>query len=142
MSKLTNEVEAILCERFSKDSIIALATTVDRIPFVRNVNAFYYNRAFYVLTYGMSGKIQQINLNPSIAIAGDWFTAHGTGLNLGWFGKAENKDIADRMRVIFSDWIHNGHNDLSDVNTCILRIELTQGVLLSHGTRYDIDFTK
>ena len=142
MSKLTNEVEAILCERFSKDSIIALATTVDRIPFVRNVNAFYYNRAFYVLTYGMSGKIQQINLNPSIAIAGDWFTAHGTGFNLGWFGKVENKDIADRMRVIFSDWIHNGHNDLSDVNTCILRIELTQGLLLSHGTRYDIDFTK
>lgn len=49
-----------------------------------------------------------------MAISGDWFTAHGKGMNLGWFCK--------------------------DENTCILRIQLTDGILFSNGIRYDIDF--
>ena len=28
-----------------------------------------------------------INNNPNVAIAGDWFTANGKGINLGYFGK-------------------------------------------------------
>ena len=142
MKKLTKEAEAILIERFGKDSIIALATTEDGIPYVRNVNAFYSDSAFYVLTYGLSNKMKQIAVNPEVAIAGDWFTAHGKGVNLGYFGKEENKEIANLMRTMFSGWIDNGHNNFDDVNTCILRIELTRGLLLSHGTRYDIDFSR
>ena len=140
--KLTKEAKAILVERFSRDSIIALATTTDGIPYVRYVNAFYWNSAFYVLTYGLSNKIKQIEANPEIAIAGDWFTANGKGVNLGYFGKEENKEIANLMRTMFSEWIDNGHNNFEDENTCILQIELTNGLLLSHGTRYEIDFTK
>lgn len=34
----------------------------------------------------------------------------------------------------------NGHINESDHNTIILRIRLTDAVLFSHGTRYDIDF--
>ena len=45
-----------------------------------------------------------------------------------------------KLRKAFSEWIDNGHNDFNDVNTCILCVELSDGVLLSHGTRYDIDF--
>jgi hypothetical protein len=47
-----------------------------------------------------------------------------------------------RMKKIFAAWLDNGHNNLEDENTCILKIELTQGVLFSHGTKYEIDFTK
>ena len=96
----------------------------------------------YVLTYGLSNKMQQIKANPAVAIAGDWFTAHGNGVNLGYFGKEENKEIASKMRTIFSSWIDNGHNNFEDVNTCVLNIELTEGRLLSYGKCYDIDFTK
>ena len=142
MKKLTKEAEAILIERFGKDSIIALATTVDGTPYVRKVNAFYFDGAFYVLTYGLSNKMKQIAENPVVAITGDWFTAHGKGVNLGYFGKEENKEIANLMRTMFAEWIDNGHNNFDDVNTCILRIELTHGLLLSHGTRYDINFSK
>ena len=142
MEKLTKEAEAILIERFGKDSIIALATTADGIPYVRNVNAFYSDRAFYVLTYGLSNKMKQIAVNPKVAIAGEWFTAHGKGANLGYFGKEENKEIANLMRTVFSEWIDNGHNNFEDMNTCILKIELTHGLILSHGTRYEVDFTE
>lgn len=142
MKKLTKEAEELLIERFGKDSIIALATTADGTPYVRSVNAFYADSAFYVLTHGLSNKMKQIEVNPIVALAGDWFTAHGKGVNLGYFGKAENEDIAKMMRVAFSEWIDNGHNNFDDVNTCILRIELIDGVLFSHGTRYEIDFSK
>ena len=37
----------------------------------------------------------------------------------------------------FSEWIDNGHNDFSDENTIILKVEITDEVLLSHGTRYE-----
>lgn len=142
MEKFNLEAEKIMTERFGKDSLIALATTVDNIPYVRGVNAFYENCAFYVLTYALSNKMKHIMKNPIVAISGEWFTAHGKGVNLGYFGNAENKEIAQKMREIFSEWIDNGHNNFEDVNTCILRIDLTDGVLFSHGMRYDIDFTK
>ena len=141
MGKLTKETNAILLERFGKDSIIALATAIDNVPYVRNVDAFYENGAFYVLTHGLSGKMKQIEENPTVALSGEWFTAQGKGVHLGYFGKADNARIAEKMRDVFSAWIDNGHNDFDDINTCILRIELTSGILFSNGKRYEIDFT-
>jgi len=73
-------------------------------------------------------------------LAGDWFTATGNGENLGWFGKNENKEQAEKLRKSFPSWIDNGHNNFEDENTIILCIQLEQGVLFSHGTRYEIDF--
>jgi Acetyltransferases len=51
-----------------------------------------------------------------------------------------NREIADKLRLVFAEWIDNGHNDFEDINTIILCINLTDGVLLSHGTAYDIEF--
>ena len=141
MEKLSKEVEAILLERFGKDSIIALATAMDGIPYVRSVDAFYERGAFYVLTHGLSSKMKQIEQNPTVALSGDWFTAQGRGFNLGDFRKAENSHIANRMKQVFSAWIDNGHYNFDDTNTCILCIKLTSGILFSNGTRYEIDFT-
>lgn len=56
MTALTKEIENILMARFSKDSIIALATTGDGMPYVRNVDAFYTDGAFYVLTHRLSNR--------------------------------------------------------------------------------------
>lgn len=142
MERKEETVPAILAERFGKDSLIALATVEDGVPYVRTVDGYYDDGAFYVLTHAHSGKMKQIENNPVVAISGEWFTAHGTGMNLGWFGKEENARIANKMKTVFAQWIYNGHNNFADENTCILRIDLTDGVLFSNGTRYDIDFTK
>ena len=142
MEKLTRETEEIMLERFGGDSLIALATTVNNIPYVRNVNSYYENGAFYVLTYGISDKMKQISENPVVAVAGEWFSAHGRGVSLGWFGSPGNAHIAEKMIRVFAGWINNGHNNFEDKNTVILRIDLTDGVLFSNGRRFDIDFTK
>lgn len=140
MNRPTPETEAIMMRRFDKDSLIALATAVDGIPSVRTVDAFYEEGNFYVLTYADSGKMKQMEQNPTVAIAGEWFTAHGTGENLGWFGAAENTRLAAKMRQVFAEWIDNGHNNLDDPKTIILRIRLNDAVLMADGNRYCITY--
>ena len=138
VKKPSEEAERILTERFGKDTVIALATTENETPYVRYVNAYYENGAFYIITYALSNKMKHIEKHPAVAIAGEWFTAHGKGINLGYFGKEENCRIAEKMKNVFSEWIDNGHNDFDDVNTIILCVELTDGLLLSDGTRYEL----
>lgn len=138
--KLNDETERILTERFGKDSVLALATTENGFPSVRYVNAYYEKGAFYCITYALSNKIRQIVRHPTVALAGEWFTAHGTGENLGFFGKEENQPIAEKLKSVFRSWLGNGHTSLEDENTVILRVRLTDGVLFFHGTRYDLEF--
>lgn len=140
MEKLSPELEKILMECYGKDSIIAVATMEGEIPCVRYVDGIYMDGAYYVITYALSDKMRQIEKNPNVAVAAEWFTAHGKGINLGWFKKEENAKIAEKLREAFAEWIDNGHNNFEDENTCILCIKLTDGVLFSHGTRYEIDF--
>ena len=136
-----NEItEAILTERFGKDSLIALATMDNGIPSVRTVDAVYIDGAFYVVTYGLSGKMQQISKNPVVAVCGEWFTAHGIGENLGHVLREENRSIMERLRMAFAAWYGNGHTNEADPNTCLLKIRLSDAVLFSNGTRYDIAF--
>ena len=138
MIEFSMEAQQIMSERFGKDSVIALATTENGKPYVRYVDAYYEDGAFYIITHALSGKMRQINTDPVVAVAGEWFTAHGKGVCLGYFGKEENRSIAEKLRKVFAGWIDNGHTDLDDQNTVILRVEITDGVLLSHGTRYEL----
>lgn len=137
MKKICEEAEKIMVERFGKDAVIALATVENEIPHVRYVNAYYENGAFYVITHALSGKMKQIANNPMVGISGEWFTAHGRAINLGYFGKKENSAVAETLKDVFAEWIDNGHNNFEDENTIILCLDLTDGLLLSHGIRYE-----
>ena len=137
MGKWNQEAEKIMMERFGRDTIIALSTVKDDMPYVRYVNAYYENGAFYIITYALSNKMIHIENNSTVAIAGDWFTAHGKGVNLGYFGKKENVVIADKLKRVFAEWIDNGHNNFDDENTIILCVELIDGLLYSHGKKYE-----
>lgn len=138
MKKFCADAEQIMGERFGKDTIIALATTENGVPYVRYLNAYYENGAFYSITYARSNKIRHITDNPVVAIAGEWFTAHGIGANLGSCNRQENYELFQKLKKVFSEWIDNGYNDFNDPNTIILRLELIDAVLLSHGVRYEL----
>lgn len=105
--------------------MIALATVQNGMPYARNVNAFYEDSSFYVITYALSNKMKQIAKSPYVAISGDQFTAHGQGVNLGWFCADKNRNIAKKLKEAFKEWIDNGHNNFDDKNAFILRIKLT-----------------
>lgn len=94
MKEFSQEAEEIMIERFGKDTVIALATTENEKPYVRYVNSYYENGAFYIITYALSNKMKHIKENSAVAIAGEWFTAHGEAVSLGYFGKKENSALA------------------------------------------------
>ena len=77
--KLSKETAEIMDERFGCDTLLSVATVEEGRPFVRIVNSYYEDGAFYVVTYAKSNKMRQIAKNPAVAICGEWFTAHGTG---------------------------------------------------------------
>ena len=136
MINWSQKAEIVMTERFGKDTVIALATIENEVPDVRYVNAYYEQGTFYVITHALSKKMRQIAKHSIVAIAGEWFTAQGKGSSLGYFGKEENHEIAEKLKNVFAEWIENGHFDFTDEHTIILRIELTSGLLLSHGTKY------
>lgn len=138
----SQEAQNIMNERFGCDRLLALATTDGLTPSVRAVNAFYENGAFYIITWAKSGKMKHISQNACVALCGEWFTAHGTAENCGHVQKAENAEIMSKLRTVFAEWYDNGHVNEADPDTILLRIRLTDGVLFSHGTRYDLDFPK
>lgn len=141
MGKFPQRAREIMDERFGHDTVLALATVENGVPWVRSVNSYYEDGAFYVVTYARSNKMRQIKANPTVAVSGEWFTAHGVGENLGHILAEENWEIADKLRTVFAEWYDNGHTNEADPNTIILRIRLTDGILLYHGTRFDIDFS-
>ena len=134
---MTKEIDAILTERFHKDSLLALATACNNVPAVRTVDAVYDGGAFYVVTHGLSGKMQQIAQNPTIALCGEWFTGQGVAENLGHVLLPENAPVMDMLREAFAAWYGNGHVNESDPNTILLRVKATHGVVFKQGTRYE-----
>ncbi len=139
MEKYNNAIK-ILDERFGCDTLLSLATLDGSRPSVRIVNSYYEDGAFYVVTYTLSNKMKQITANPAVAVCGEWFTAHGTGENLGWVRDDKNAEMMSKLRTAFAEWYDNGHTNEEDPNTCLLRIRLTDGVLFSNGTKYELDF--
>ncbi len=131
----------IMVERFGHDNLISLATVDGNRPAVRTVNSYYEDGAFYTVTYALSNKMKQIKDNPVVAICGEWFTAHGIGENLGYVREERNAEIMSKLRTAFAEWYDNGHTNENDPNTCLLCVRLTDAVLFSHGTKYEMDFT-
>ena len=130
----------VMQERFGKDNIIVLGTIDGENPAVRQVNGYYEDGAFYIITYALSNKMKQIGVNPNVSVCAEWFSGKGKAVNMGYFGKEENREMAEKLRKAFASWIDNGHNNFDDENTIILKIDLLDCVLFSHGTRYEINF--
>ena len=130
----------VMQERFGKDNVIVLGTIDGEYPAVRQVNGYYEDGAFYIITYALSNKMKQIGVNPNVSVCAEWFSGKGKAVNMGYFGKEENREMAEKLRKAFASWIDNGHNNFDDENTFILKIDLLDCVLFSHGTRYEINF--
>lgn len=140
MGAIDPKAEAILEERFGKDTLLSLATMDGGRPSVRIVDALYEKGCFYSITYALSGKMRAIEANPEVAVCGEWFTGHGVGETLGPLNAEANRAFRDKLKAAFALWYDNGHINEADPNTIILRIRLTDAVLMSHGTRYELNF--
>ena len=133
-----------------KDNLISLATIGIEVnadgkpkPYVRDVDAFYEDGVFYIVTYGKSGKIEQIAQNPDVAftVCSQWFSGHGIGENLGWVLDPKNAKLRAKLRTVFAEWYDFANNE-KDENCCILAVRITKAkVIKDHGAEiYRMDF--
>ena len=53
------KAKVILNSRFGHDTLIALASIEDNIPYVRTVNSYYEDGCFYIITHALSNKMRQ-----------------------------------------------------------------------------------
>lgn len=135
---MNKEFNNILMERFSTDSLISVATVDEKgKPWVRIVDAIYIGGAFYTITNAATNKMKHINANPIVGICGEWFSGHGKAESLGYVCLEENKALADKLRSAFASWYDNGHTNENDVNTVILKIIVTDGILYKDGKRFE-----
>ena len=143
---------AKLEEKFgnNKDNVLGLATIAlepnasgKPRPVVRDVDAYYENGSFYIVTWGESSKMQQVAQNNEVALAVnfEWFTASGIGENLGWVLDPKNAELRTKLRTAFAKWYDVANNE-NDKNCCILAIRLTDGVINinHHETLIFMDF--
>lgn len=73
-----------------------------------------------------------------MANSGEWFTGRGRAESLGHVLLEENRALMDILRPAFASWYSLGNVDESDSDTILLKVTLTDGVLMKHGKRYEM----
>ena len=121
------------------DQLVSLATVEGDAPWVRTVNAYYENGAFYIITHINSNKMRQISVNPRACVCGDWFTMHGVAADMGRITAPENAGVLAKLRTAFAEW-YAGQIDESDPGLSLLCVRLTRGTLFIDGQKHEIDF--
>lgn len=134
-----------------KEEIIALATvalapgeTGNPRPAVRMLCAYYEDGAFYVSTDATKNKMLQIDKNDEVSVCGmGWYSFFGKAENLGWVKDEKNSYIRSKFKKVF-DWFDEV-GDEDNPNSIVLRIKLTEGVIIDNAEkygaqRYEIDF--
>jgi len=132
------QADAVMRSRFGEGKLIALATSSDNRPFVRAVNAYYENGAFYIMTDASTGKMKQIEANPEVALCGELFNGRGNAVNIGHVLREEHRELMKTLRVVLAEWYEYGNVDEEDPNTVILKIELTQATVIEDGKKYEL----
>lgn len=135
-----NEFYATMEERFSKDSLISIATiNAKNIPSVRTVDALYIDGSFYSITYQTSNKMKQIGNSDLVGICGEWFQGHAKGSDLGYIKLDSNSEIFNKLKDAFSSWYSNGHINEADEKNIILKLEVVDGVIFKDGKMYKLN---
>jgi len=126
-------------ETFGKDIQYALSTIDQNKPFVRIVDGYFLDGAIYITSYALAKKVNHINVNRNVALCYKINTFQGVCTNIGHPLQVENKVIRDLLKKAFH-LFYQEHVDETDLNTCILRVDLSNAVMFANDKKYNIDF--
>ncbi len=129
----------LMTEQLGHDVVISLATCKGNGVNVRNVNGYYKDGSFYVITHMSTHKMKEIEEKYNVAICKDLMCAQGIGENLGNPKIEQNLALTKELQEVFIAF-YNLHVNEDDTGTCILKITLTSAVVFSTNTKYVIDY--
>lgn len=133
-----------------KDNLISLATIAlekneegNPRPCVRDLDAYYEDGSFYIVTWAKATKMEQIAVNKEVAfsVCGEWVSGNGIGENLGWVLDPKNAGLREKLRKAFAVWYDEANNE-QDESCVILAIRVKNAIVIKdHGAvRYRLDF--
>ena len=124
---------------FGKDIQYALSTINQNKPYVRIIDGFFKNGSIYITSYALANKVCHINSNQNVSLCYKLNQFQGVCSNIGHPLKEENKEIRNRLKSVFH-LFYEKHVDESDINTCILKVDLSKALMFAKDQKYDIDF--
>lgn len=130
---------SVMAELFGKDCVFALATADGNVPFVRMVDAYYENGAFYVVTCADSQKVGELEANERVSMCAEACRFSGIARNIGHPLSPQNAAIRQSLTRVFAPWYFK-HNDEGNEKMCYVKIEPHRGFFYLNGTGYDVDF--
>lgn len=139
MENYFKEATSVMNELYGKDMPMSLATVNGDKADIRVIDAWYNENAFYITTYALSGKMQEISKNPNVALNHNLFVAHGVGKNIGHPLDEANAGLREELKRIFYAF-YDRHVDEQDKHTCILKVSLTDANFFANDFKYYVDF--
>jgi len=139
VTKEFDKVNKKIIRQFSKDRNLALATSVNDMPYIRIIDAYYHEASFYIVTYNHSEKMKQIEKNKNVSLCTNLFEFQGRATNIGHPLDENNKVIRELLVDAFSNWYFE-HNDESDARMSFVKVELDTAFVYFNKIGYKIDF--
>lgn len=125
---------------FGQDCVFAMATaSKDGKPSVRELDTYWQDGAFYVVTHRKTQKVREIEANPYMSLCREWFRFSGTAVNIGHPRDAANAAIRETLMKVFEPW-YLPHNNEDDPHMCFVKITPKSGFFFLDGTGYKVDF--
>ncbi|MBQ9948537.1 MAG: pyridoxamine 5'-phosphate oxidase family protein [Oscillospiraceae bacterium] len=127
-------------ELFGRDYQFVLATVREGAPFQRFVDTYFDGNDIYIVAYGLSNKVRDIEKNPEVCLCGRKnYSFSGRAYNIGHPLKPENREIREKLIKAFEPWYFL-HNNEQDENMCYIKVELKSGFFHHEDMGYSVDF--
>ncbi|MGL1891627.1 MAG: pyridoxamine 5'-phosphate oxidase family protein [Spirochaetaceae bacterium] len=129
----------VMIQLFKKDFMFSFATAKDNIPSVRIVDTYYYDGAFWIVTYSKSNKVKELESNANAALCKNLYTFKGKAFNVGHPLEEKNSEIREKLIKVYESWYFL-HNNEKDKNMCYVKFVPETGFFYKNGTGYKANF--
>ncbi|CCV63774.1 conserved hypothetical protein [Alteracholeplasma palmae J233] len=131
----------IIEEKYSKDTVLLIATAKNNVPSVRCVDTFYYDGSFWIVTNLNCNYVKEVQYNEHVMIsdAGHnrfWCKAFITGHPL----DDKNKSIREIFMKVFHHWYKEVNNEKLN-SVCYIKVTPYKGYIHKDklGYSFNID---
>lgn len=129
----------VMSENFGHVTEICLASGAHDVLSARDVNAYYVDGKFYVLSRLGNSLMNDVQVNPNVALCHGSHNMRGVVRSLGHPLDVQNYAIRREMKKQFS-LNYNEYASEDDPDMRILEITLTYAQTYTRFHRYEIDY--
>ncbi len=138
-NQIYNRALEVMTENFSQVTEMCLASSANDVVNARDLNAYYHDGKFYVLSKLGNTLMHDIAINPKVGLCHGSHNMKGIARSLGHPLDAENAAMRKAMKREFSlnydEYVTEDNPDMR-----IVEITLTHAETYTRYHRYEIDF--